>query len=324
MAVHRNPLVFDVDEDHQDLRLDVFLSRMMTDTSRTTVKQWVKDGFVTVDGGSCKTAAKVKLGQRVVVSPPASPTVSIPGEPILLDMIHEDEYLAVINKPAGMVVHPAGPRRHGTLVNALIHRWGRINAPGGPERPGIVHRLDKGTSGLIMVARDEPTYLALAAQIQGRLVRKWYRAIVWGIPHPNNQEVRLPIGRHHRYRKRMAVTPRGKDARSILEVVHQWTFASELEIVLLTGRTHQIRVHLSYLGHPVFGDADYGGRRRATRRVPPGLGAQAKEALSMISRPALHSWKLAFRHPKTDELMSFLVPPPADYRALTEFLSRQA
>ena len=220
------------------------------------------------------------------------------AEAIALEVVYEDEDLAVINKPAGMVVHPAPGHYTGTLVNALLGRGGSWSAVGGSTRPGIVHRLDKGTSGLIVVARNDVSHRALSSQLKDRSLSRTYMAIVRGKVREDAGELEGPIGRDPRERKRMAVVKEGRFARTRYEVVERRRGHTLLRCDLDTGRTHQIRVHLAALGHPVAGDVEYGGRK-------------ADEP----QRPMLHAWRLRLLHPRTKAEMSFEVSPPADFEA---------
>lgn len=234
-------------------------------------------------------------GDVVEIELPEAFAIAAQGEEIPLDVLYEDADLVVINKPAGMVVHPAPGHYSGTLVHALLGRGGEWSAAGGATRPGIVHRLDKGTSGLIVVARNDAAHRVLSAELRDRALSRTYLAIVRGRVKDDAGELEGPIGRHPHERKRMAVVAGGRYARTRYVVVERKRTHTLLRCELDTGRTHQIRVHLAALGHPVSGDAEYGGRE-------PGL-----------ERPMLHAWRLRLRHPRTRVEMSFEAPPPADF-----------
>jgi 23S rRNA pseudouridine1911/1915/1917 synthase len=227
--------------------------------------------------------------------PPARPGAAA-AETIALDVVYKDDDLVVVNKPAGMVVHPAPGHYAGTLVNALLGLGGAWSTAGGEERPGIVHRLDKGTSGLIVAARNDAAHRALSAQLTDRSLSRTYLAIVRGAVRSQAGELEGDIGRHPKERKRMAVVAKGRFARTRYEVVERKRTHTLVRCDLDTGRTHQIRVHLAALGHPVAGDAEYGGRK-------PGEP----------DRPMLHAWRLRLRHPRTGVEMSFEAPPPPDF-----------
>jgi 23S rRNA pseudouridine1911/1915/1917 synthase len=215
-----------------------------------------------------------------------------------------------------MVVHPAGPRRTGTLVNALLYRYGSLAVPGAPDRPGIVHRLDKGTSGLLVVARDLTAYYGLVEQIKSRRVCREYRALVWGSVPAEGGVISEPMARSSANRKKMAVAPRGKTAETRFQLRRSWDIASELHVTLGTGRTHQIRVHMQWRGWPIVGDPDYGGRLSGVQRLPPGLRWKGKHLLELMKRPALHAWRLTLQHPVTQETLRFISEPPPDYQAV--------
>jgi 23S rRNA pseudouridine1911/1915/1917 synthase len=251
---------------------------------------------VLVNGRTADPADRVAAGDLVELEIPEAYVIDAVAEPIPLDVVYEDEDLAVIDKPAGMVVHPAPGHYTGTLVNALLGRGGTWSVVGGAARPGIVHRLDKGTSGLIVVARNDASHRALSAQLKDRTLSRTYKAIVRGRVKEEAGELEGPIGRDPRERKRMAIVSGGRFARTRYEVVERGRGHTLLRCDLDTGRTHQIRVHLAALGHPVAGDADYGGRR-------PGDP----------ERPMLHAWRLRLRHPRSQADMTFEAPLPADF-----------
>ena len=234
----------------------------------------------------------------VEFSPPAPRPGAAAAEPIDLVVVYQDDDLVVVDKPAGMVVHPAPGHHTGTLVNALLGLGGTWSTAGGEERPGIVHRLDKGTSGLIVAARNDIAHRALAAQLSDRTLSRTYLAIARGVVRTQAGELEGAIGRHPKERKRMVVVASGRFARTRYEVVERKRTHTLLRCDLDTGRTHQIRVHLAALGHPIAGDAEYGGRK-------PGEP----------DRPMLHAWRLRLRHPRTGAEMSFEAPPPADFQA---------
>jgi 23S rRNA pseudouridine1911/1915/1917 synthase len=277
-------------------RLDRFLAEQATDISRSAAARLIKGHLVLVNGHSADPADRVAVGDVVEFEVPEAYVMDAAAEAIALEVLYEDDDMAVINKPAGMVVHPAPGHYTGTLVNALLGRGGTWSGAGGSTRPGIVHRLDKGTSGLIVVARNDISHRALSSQLKDRSLSRTYMAIVRGVVKDAAGELEGPIGRDPRERKRMAVVSGGRFARTRYEVVDRRRGHTLLRCDLDTGRTHQIRVHLAALGHPIAGDADYGGRKP-----------------DEPSRPMLHAWRLHLRHPRTQADMSFEVPPPSDF-----------
>lgn len=298
-------------------RLDRALAALLEgEHSRTVVAAWIREGRVSLDGMKAKSAQLVHGGEEVVLEIPAPPPVDLLPEPIPIRVVFEDETLLVVDKPAGLVTHPAGPLRSGTLVNALLHHAGTLSAVGGEMRPGIVHRLDKGTSGLLVVAKTDEAHRRLSKALRDRTVSRIYEAIAWGRVRPESFEIDAPIARDPRDRKRMAVVEGGKEARSRVRVLASLPIASRLEIALDTGRTHQIRVHLAHRRHPVVGDVTYGGRRLPVF-PSASLRAAAVLLLAAIDRPALHARELRFRHPFTEKELIFSSPLPEDFeRAL--------
>ena len=278
--------------------------------SRAQVQGLIRAGNVLVDGEARKTGYKFKGGERVTVVIPPREETSVEPEEIPLQIVYEDDDLAVLDKAAGMVVHPGSGNESGTLVNALLARYPELadmmDDPDTEERLGIVHRLDRGTSGLLVVARNKPTLLALMRQFQERSVDKWYLALVEKRPKTNTGVVDAPIARDPRQRKRMAVQRNGKPAQTEFELLddHFQGKRALLRLKLLTGRTHQIRVHLAFIGSPVVGDAVYGFRKQRLR----------------LKRQFLHAHELAFDHPVTGERLRFESELPVGLRAVMEKL----
>jgi 23S rRNA pseudouridine1911/1915/1917 synthase len=263
---------------------------------------------VLVDGRTTRPSARLRPGQAVSVLVPA-PEPALPRpEDIPLEVLHEDASLLVVNKPAGLVVHPGAGRPGGTLVNALLGRVRDLSGVGGVLRPGIVHRLDRGTSGLLVVAKDDAAHRALVRQFASRAVEKEYLALVLGVPGRATGEIDRPIGRDPVHRQRMSVrAPRGREARTSWRVEERFDGAALLRVRIHTGRTHQIRVHLASIGHPVAGDPLYGGTR-----TPSSRRSEARDILASLERPALHAARLAFTHPATGERREFAAPLPPD------------
>jgi len=283
-------------------RLDRFLAENAVDLSRAAAARLIKGHLVRVDGETAQPSDRVAAGAVIEFEIPEAYSEVASGEAIPLDIVYEDGDLLVIDKPAGMVVHPAPGHSSGTLVHALLGRGGTWSAAGGAARPGIVHRLDKGTSGLIVVARNDVSHRALSSQLSDRTLSRTYLAIVRGLLKDDAGELEGPIGRHPKERKRMAVVSGGRYARTRYQVVERRGGHTLVRCDLDTGRTHQIRVHLAALGHPVAGDDEYGGREPDA------------------ARPMLHAWRLRLRHPRTRAEMSFEVAPPADFERFWESL----
>ncbi len=305
-----------VPEEAAGKRLDQVLAELFPDYSRSRLQQWVKGGQVLVDGRQPRPRDKVWGGEQVAVSAMVEVETDWQGEPIPLDIVYEDEALLVLNKPPGMVVHPAAGNREGTLVNALLHYAPELQHV---PRAGIVHRLDKDTSGLLVVARTLESHTALVAQLQARSVSREYQAVVMGVLTAGGT-VDAPIGRHPVQRKRMAVVESGREAVSHYRVVERFRAHTHVTVRLETGRTHQIRVHMASIRHPLVGDPVYGGRLR----LPAGASEPLKAALRGFKRQALHAAALGLDHPRTGEPITWSVPLPDDLVQLLEVLRDDA
>ena len=292
------PIEFIVSEDDAKLRLDHFLAKRLPQYSRSRLQQLIRSGFVRLNGASTRPRQIVRAGDKIDVR--ESPVEQIETRPqrIPLDILFEDDDLIVINKPAGLTVHPgAGVREH-TLVNALLSHCTTLSGIGGKERPGIVHRLDKETSGCLVVAKNDLAHRELSRQFADRTVEKIYLALVAGKLRKPAGVIAEKIGRHPVHRQRMSVTTkRGRTAKTGYRVVGSNEEASLIECRLHSGRTHQVRVHLHHLGHPVLGDKVYGAR-----------------LVKNFPRQMLHAWKLGFRHPRTGELKQFQASVPDDFK----------
>ncbi|MFH1679218.1 MAG: RluA family pseudouridine synthase, partial [Candidatus Eisenbacteria bacterium] len=308
-----------VREGREAVRLDRFLAEEAGFPSRAFGQKLIREGRVRVDGRVARASHRTAAGETVTVEIPPPEPSRLVAESIPLDVRYEDEDLIVVNKPPGMVVHPGAGVRVGTLVHALLGRCGSLADSGEPARPGIVHRLDKDTSGLLVAAKTRTAHLFLARAIERREVERRYLAVVWGSP-PEEGTIRAPIGRSRRDRKKMAVTEGGRAAVSRFELRERFPYACLMEVALESGRTHQIRVHFAHAGHPVFGDPAYGGRRKALGALPGEQRRAAEHALGAIDRQALHAWRLRFRHPRTGEEMAFEADPPEDLAKLVELL----
>ncbi|MCJ8500464.1 RluA family pseudouridine synthase [Desulfatitalea alkaliphila] len=301
------------------IRLDSFIADHLPGVSRSRAAALVRQGAIQVDGASRKPSYKVTPGDTIAgcIPPPTIPDLM--PEPLPLDVLFEDESLIVIAKPAGLVVHPAAGHADGTLVNALLHHCPDLAGIGGERRPGIVHRLDKDTSGVMVVAKNDAAHQALSDQFKARHIQKRYLALVWGSPGENCGTIDLPIGRHPVDRKRMAVVPgRGRSACTLWFVRERFGgYATLLTLDLKTGRTHQIRVHCQAIRHPIIGDPVYGRRPSRSQVRHPG---SAHHILGQAERQMLHAARLCFAHPLTGAKMTFEAPLPEDMVILIEQL----
>lgn len=291
-----------------DHRLDQAAADLMPEHSRSRLQTWIKSGSLTVNGKQCKPRDKVMLGDQLHLDAEPEAQVSWQAESITLDVVYEDEHLLVINKPAGLVVHPAAGHADGTLVNAVLHHAPEVeNLP----RAGVVHRLDKDTSGIMVVARSLIAHTSLVDQLQSRTMGREYEAVVVGTM-TGGATVDAPIGRHPRERKKMAVVPSGKPAVTHYRLLERFSAHTHIHCKLESGRTHQIRVHLSHMRHPLIGDQLYGGRPR----LPKGSTEALREVLAGFQRQALHARKLTLEHPATGETLTWEVPLPDDMNTL--------
>jgi 23S rRNA pseudouridine1911/1915/1917 synthase len=308
------------------LRLDQALARMFPQHSRSRLQSWVREGRVTVDAARGDVKRKVWGGERVALDAAApARDAGYRPEALALAIVHEDDAIVVVDKPAGLVVHPGAGNLDGTLANALVHHAPTL---AGIPRAGIVHRLDKDTSGLLVVAKTPEAQTALVRQLAARTVKREYLALVHGRVAAGG-EIDAPIGRHPRSRTRMAITARGKPARTRYRVIRRFADATLLEVRLETGRTHQIRVHMRAIGHPLVGDPTYGSRddsRDGSRVQSRAGGADAARgpaaALAAFPRQALHAARLGLIHPATGDACEWRSDPPADLRELVRRLRR--
>ena len=296
--------------EHDGVRLDAFLTAVVPDLSRSQIQRLIKDGHVRGGSGVLRPSATVRAGQTYALQVPEPEAATVEPEPLPLRIVFEDPDIVVLDKPAGMVVHPSAGHARGTLVNALLHHIKDLSGVGGELRPGIVHRLDRGTSGLMVVAKNDAAHQELSRQFHDREVEKEYVALVWGVVQAGRR-IDAAIGRDSRDRQKMST--RARRARSAVTRV---TFARHLKgvslikVAIATGRTHQIRVHLSAIGHPIVGDSVYGG---VHRRVPANL-----RAVQRLERPFLHAARLSFTHPRDGRRVDFDSPLPPELESVVD------
>ncbi len=301
-----------IPDDMAGLRLDQALAGLFPDYSRSRLKQWIVDGQVTVNGRPLRPKDKLRGGEAIEIAATLVEQTAWTGENIALDIVYEDDDVIVINKPAGLVVHPAAGNQAGTLVNALLHHAPELNAL---PRAGIVHRLDKNTSGLLIVARTLSAHKHLVDQLQARLCKREYQAVVNGVMIAGGK-VDAPLARHPLNRKRMAVVDEGREAISHFRVVERFRAHTLASVQLETGRTHQIRVHMAHIQFPIVGDPEYGGRLH----MPKGATEALRDALHGFKRQALHAVRLTVTHPRLGTPMEWSAPLPPDMMALIAVL----
>lgn len=315
---------FTVPEGQQEsVRLDAYITGFVENATRNKVQKAIKDGYVWVNGKHEKVSYKMLPGDKIYIELPIAPPPEAQAEELELNLVHEDDDLIIVNKEAGMVVHPAYGNWTGTLVNGLMHHVDELAGEGEDEniRPGIVHRLDKDTSGLLVVAKNDETLAKLSAKFAEKDVERTYWAIVWGIPSEEGT-IEGDIGRSKQDRKLMTILPggRGKPAVTHYKVLEYFDYLSLVEVRLETGRTHQIRVHFGSIGHNVFGDTTYGG---TSVRYGPNTGARKTmfhKLITGLGRQALHAKTLGFEHPKTGEMVRFDSELPADFQHVLDTL----
>jgi 23S rRNA pseudouridine1911/1915/1917 synthase len=307
---------FEVTRENAGSRLDLFLSRMSLELSRNQVQRLIDNNCILVNDRPQKSSYKLRSEDQIQVFVPPPPPAQLQPEPLPLDVVFEDDHLIAVNKPPGLVVHPATSHRTSTLVHGLLHHCDYLADLGGPLRPGIVHRLDKDTSGIIVVAKDNSTYRHLSQQFKEKLVYKEYSALVHGrLPHSSGQFTD-PIRRHPKNRKKMGIMAGGREAFTFWWLELLFGEVSLVKVVIKTGRTHQIRVHFAHAHHPVVGDATYGGKKRVKSVQNHLLRAR----LSKVKRQMLHARRLSLEHPVTGETLDWSAPLPEDMSELLEFL----
>lgn len=321
MPSHSESLHFRIDVEHCGQRLDRVLTELLPDCSRSYIAQLIRSGALVVNQQARKPSYRLGLSDVITGHPPVPEPVRYAPEPMDLKIIHEDAQLIVLDKPAGLVVHPAPGHPSGTLVNGLLAHCPELMRREDAQRPGIVHRLDKDTSGVMVVAKDRQAHESLANQFKQRQVRKYYRAIVRGRMKAREGEIDLPIGRHPTDRKKMSIiTRRGRNALTRWSLNIQFAGAALLTLELKTGRTHQARVHCAAIHHAILGDSVYGGRLQANSP----LSDKVRGALREAGRQLLHAWRLSFNHPASGRRMTFEANLPDDMQRVLDCLAESS
>ena len=313
---------FEVPEGKKKERIDLFLTNSIENATRSKVQKLIEADLVEVNGKTVKANYKLKPGDIIEAVQPISPRPEdVAPENIPLDIVYEDEYLLVVNKPAGMVAHPAYANYTGTLVNALLHYSNKLSSTNQEGRPGIIHRLDKDTSGLLVVAKDDWTHAKIAEQFSRHTTEREYHAVCWGKFSESSGEISQNIVRSKKDRKKFTTSQSdGKTALTSYEVIEEFEFTSHIKLKLKTGRTHQIRVHLSSIGKPVFGDPTYGGMQIMYGSEFPKIKSRVQNLLEIMPRQALHAKTLGFFHPHFKKMVSFNSELPDDMKLLIENL----
>lgn len=306
---------------HSGKRLDIFLLGELKDKSRSSIQNLISSGEILINGQNVKSGYKLKEKDTLTIHIKEKIITHIQAENIPLNIVFEDEFLLVVNKPAGLVVHPGAGNKSGTLVNALQYISKNLSSLSGDTRPGIVHRLDKNTSGLLVVAKDDVTHRKLQKQFDSKDIKRIYNALVWGVPSQKHGVIESNITRSRHDRKKMTVShSKGKEAITSYKLLKDFKYLSLLELNLKTGRTHQIRVHLNHINLPVFGDPVYNGRKSQLKRLPSHLQKRGASMLKNIERQALHAKKLSFIHPTKGKEMQFESDLPEDMQYILEKL----
>jgi 23S rRNA pseudouridine1911/1915/1917 synthase len=301
-------------------RLDLFITHHVENATRSKVQEAIRGGTVLVDGKPVRASHQVAPGEVIQITLASPPPQDAVAEDIPLDIVYEDDDVIIVNKPAGMVTHPAYANYTGTLVNALLHHCRTLSSLNKPGRPGIVHRLDKDTSGLIIAAKNDVAHTRLARQFTKRTITRGYQAIVWGRFKERSGVIEADLGRSKSDRKKMAVMEGGKAAATEYTVLEQFEYLAFVGLKLRTGRTHQIRVHCAHINHPVFGDPTYNGRHLVWGPGTPTQKGEVQRLLNLVSRQALHARTITFLHPTTGKEMFFESPLPADMAACLAIL----
>ncbi len=317
----KSPISFSIEPGDAGKRLDKILPAKFPDHSRAYYQKLIETQAVTVNGNPVRASFQVKPDDEIVIQLIPESQPEILAEDIPLDVVYEDDHIIVVNKPAGLVVHPGAGVPDGTLVNALLHHCDHLASTGGPLRPGIVHRLDKNTSGLLVAAKTDMAYLKLSKQFADKTAYRIYLALVWGIPDESEGQIETLVNRSKRDRKLFTVAESGKTAITHFSVIRNYGFLSLLELQLKTGRTHQIRIHANYIHHPIFGDPEYHGRSKQISGIQNSdYRILAKRLLGQMPYQALHAHKLGLIHPESGKECLFSAAPPDNFQLIIDEL----
>jgi 23S rRNA pseudouridine1911/1915/1917 synthase len=312
-----------VPDDVIPCRIDLYLVQNGVGLSRSQIQKLILEGKISVVGKGIKSNFIIKGGEQIEIAIEGSIPTPLIAEDIPIDVVFEDEHLIVVDKPSGMVTHPARGNFDGTLLNAVLHHTGEISNIGGDYRPGIVHRLDKDTTGLIILAKRAQVHLKLSAMLSRREIHRRYLALLWWHLPESIMTVDAPLGRNKSFPTKRGVDKNGQSAKTEFRVVQSFGFTDLAIAKLFTGRTHQIRVHAQHIGHPVFGDSDYGGDEARLGCIPPQFRQSAQEALELTTRQLLHAFNLSFVHPVTDKLIDLYSPLPNDFIEVLKNISQK-
>jgi 23S rRNA pseudouridine1911/1915/1917 synthase len=317
-------LIIEVPPEKRSERLDLFLAELYPKLSRSEIQRWITAGSVIANGKVAKKNLKLEHISKIEISEiPEKPASDLKPENIPLNILYEDDDLIILNKPRNLVVHPGNGVTDGTLAAGLLYHYKHLSVINGAERPGIIHRLDKDTPGLMIAARNDTSHIQLAQQLENRRITRIYHAVVWGHPEEESGTVSAPIGRSLKNRLKMSVQSKGRKARTHWRVLKYFKYASLLELSLDTGRTHQIRVHMDYIGFPVMGDPLYNGRDKGITMTEPLYKGPANNALSFCPAQMLQAMELKFKHPKDDRDLHFKCEYESSFKQLLEFLNKE-
>lgn len=317
----KDELTIHVSED-QDIRLDAFLAGQVETLSRSKIHDLIRGGEVQVNGAPAKPSHRLRNSDIITLKIPSPEPLNLIPEDLPLTLVYEDDYFLAVNKSPGIVVHPGAGNLQGTLVSGLLNYTEKLSSLGGKMRPGLVHRLDKDTSGVLIVAKTDEAHWKLSKLFAERRIYKEYRALVWDVPNSASGVIEAPLGRDPRNRKKYVVSDTGRFARSRYELIESFEIISHLKVIIETGRTHQIRVHMQSIGHPVVGDRSYGGGKRSFSAFNKQLTDLGRQVIARAGRQMLHAYRMRFTHPFSGREIEITAPLAEDFMEITELLQR--